>query len=823
MKLFDIFKNKKVSIHKVEIAQSETFYRENITPSSIRQAISDADTGKLKAIQNLYDLLYKNDDNLASDTDVRTEAIKTAQYNLPKDITVEQKKYFTSFLNKHLPDLIDHVMDLKLRGVIFRQILYTQKADGLYYVQKFEDYQNLDLRIINNELQLFVDDKVAVLSPEQIIKKFNNYPVYESLLKYYAFVSFALNNWASFMETYGKPIRIGKYRAGTAPDEKNNLWNMVKSLGTDLAAVISENTMIEFVEHKNVSSSSNLYKDLLCFCRESVTKRILGQILTTTSQQTGSYAQAKVHDLVRQDILHGDLRDAGLYISEICTLLNNLNFNTDEIVISLNQIKNISLTERIAIDTQLSSLIKIDDDYYYDTYGVPKPSKFKIENSELPMFNTSNKPISPFIDYQFSIPEYILESITQKHDEFIATLHSFEDIKNAQFPFELYCEFGQLLSNTILTAYASFDINNSNIISDGFMLNLCGADIDTTWTEVDVEALNAFRSNAFEVAGVTCADTLQILKDEAEKAFTKGYTFDDFRKNIKLKGFEPEKPYYLRTNFDTAINSAYLAREWNELQKVKDIFPYLKYVTMRDNRVRESHIMLNGLVFHIDDPFWDENYPPNGWNCRCGVQPLTAEDAQKEPRFGKGAPRITKTQEGFKKNCAKDHEIIKLDPEKVEKLITDYNELNLLELAPQTMPNIETIPDDPSTEQLKEIAEKLLEDRIINDILGFPIKISKSKVDHLFEHGDADALKRIKYLGCLEDILKSPQEIWIQDKHRIRYIKNYDKNILVLTEFKDGEFEYFNIIPMSKNKDINAKRKGIFVPVINIKIEFKDN
>jgi Phage Mu protein F like protein len=41
---------------------------------------------------------------------------------------------------------------------------------------------------------------------------------------------------------------------------------------------------------------------------------------------------------------------------------------------------------------------------------------------------------------------------------------------------------------------------------------------------------------------------------------------------------------------------------------------------MRDERVRDSHRVLHGITRHIDDVFWDEYYPPNGWSCRCGTK-----------------------------------------------------------------------------------------------------------------------------------------------------------------------------------------------------------
>ncbi len=63
-----------------------------------------------------------------------------------------------------------------------------------------------------------------------------------------------------------------------------------------------------------------------------------------------------------------------------------------------------------------------------------------------------------------------------------------------------------------------------------------------------------------------------------------------------------------------------MARKWNEAQAVKHLYPNLKYMTAHEERVREDHAKLDGIVRPIDDPFWDTHYPPNGWRCRCSVR-----------------------------------------------------------------------------------------------------------------------------------------------------------------------------------------------------------
>lgn len=76
---------------------------------------------------------------------------------------------------------------------------------------------------------------------------------------------------------------------------------------------------------------------------------------------------------------------------------------------------------------------------------------------------------------------------------------------------------------------------------------------------------------------------------------------------------------HLATERDTAIAGAQMASRWVQFQNEKDDLPNLTYQTVGDERVRESHAKLDGVTRPVDDAFWDNYYPPNGWNCRCDV------------------------------------------------------------------------------------------------------------------------------------------------------------------------------------------------------------
>lgn len=64
--------------------------------------------------------------------------------------------------------------------------------------------------------------------------------------------------------------------------------------------------------------------------------------------------------------------------------------------------------------------------------------------------------------------------------------------------------------------------------------------------------------------------------------------------------------------YNFAVASAQFAGKWHEFAEYAD-----RYYLQKDERVREEHAILDGITLPFDDKFWDEFFPPNGWNCRC--------------------------------------------------------------------------------------------------------------------------------------------------------------------------------------------------------------
>lgn len=143
-------------------------------------------------------------------------------------------------------------------------------------------------------------------------------------------------------------------------------------------------------------------------------------------------------------------------------------------------------------------------------------------------------------------------------------------------------------------------------------------------------------AKVFTVAGSTSADLSRDIQQSLTSALEKGTTITQFRKDfdrtVQEHGWTYKGKRGWRTSviFDNNMRSAHMAGRWQQLQQGKARRPYLQYRTAGDARVRPQHRLWNGLIFPIDDAFWQTHYPPNGWNCRCTVRAYSQADLEEK-------------------------------------------------------------------------------------------------------------------------------------------------------------------------------------------------
>lgn len=180
-----------------------------------------------------------------------------------------------------------------------------------------------------------------------------------------------------------------------------------------------------------------------------------------------------------------------------------------------------------------------------------------------------------------------------------------------------------------------------------------GMVLSQRWIDVWQEA----HAKAFTVAGVLKLDVLQDIRDAIDSAMANGETFDSFKQRLipilQAKGWWGKAvnadtgeitqavgnkglpatlgtPRRLKTIFQTNLQSAYMAGRYQGMLASADTHPYWQYVAVMDSATRPTHAALHGRVFRYDDPIWNSHYPPNGYNCRCRVRPLSQHALEQE-------------------------------------------------------------------------------------------------------------------------------------------------------------------------------------------------
>lgn len=145
----------------------------------------------------------------------------------------------------------------------------------------------------------------------------------------------------------------------------------------------------------------------------------------------------------------------------------------------------------------------------------------------------------------------------------------------------------------------------------------------------------------FTVARTAGFDVLEDIRAATRKAVVDRIPFSQFRDELvpllKAKGWWGEKRVTdprtgeiakvqlgslrrLDLIYDANIRSAEAAGDWARIQRVKDVLPYLEYLTSTSERKRPLHLSWVGTTLPVDDAWWATHYPPNGWRCKCRVR-----------------------------------------------------------------------------------------------------------------------------------------------------------------------------------------------------------
>lgn len=762
-----------------------------------RSALKSADAGKAKYLYNLFDDVLI--DGLLSDAiEKRIEAVLNVGLTFV-DQKGDEIEEIAEMINSSAGETL-------LRGIL-AQRFYGRSAVEISLNEGLHCYAIKPKYIDLEKKHILLDDlgeKYIDYEGNQTLLVLGKPLDYGLLLKATPFAIYkrgGFGDYAQWIELFGMPQRIGKYSTYD-PESRKLLEEAFEKAGSAPWVVIPKESEIETLTHSQGSGKSS-YDEFRKACNEEMLITILGQTLTTVQGERGARSLGEVHLEVEQSKHDSDIRFVERVLNEqVKPMLEARGLNLQGGRFSFpHRSEPLSVQEIVS----LSDIIEIPASFIHTKYGIPLPQdgepiarrqatevidieegkqgkKEKIRNADERGF------FQRMWDFFVQAPQSGALNGTPLTLKDAKTLDERLIVRtpNAKgFDTELFEYFSEDLIKAFREGWQNTELADK-------------ASIALQYSIEDDALKTAMEMNLYRFSAAKTIAEAQALN----QLFRESSSYADFEKKASAICTKFNKTWQ-RTEYDTAYNSALSTSRYRQMLKLKDGAPYWEYVTARDERVRESHRGLDGVILRYDDERWQKIYPPNGWRCRCVVSSLTRNQAKgvniKEMQDRVDAYLTTsdwqKAQaQGWGVNRALIGEVftanqfyIRKFKDKAAKRLRGlyYNDYGLdsfgkkLAAAEQILKEYEGDPIDWFKARLVVAGN---DNAILKDYLGRQVLMPQYVFQrHIKGHYANEVERRPQLLGCVEDVLRNPDEVWLND-----YSKDDDFRNLCFIKFYKG-------------------------------------
>lgn len=300
---------------------------DGLTPARLAATLRAADAGDLVAQHRLFADMEERDAHLAAEMGKRKLALLGLDWNIqpPRNATAAEKAH-AEWLTEVLTDAVDPLEDLILAlmdgvGHGFAAVEYEWRDEGGERLPSFNPRPQEWFQLDRARREIRLRDMSVEGVPLAAFgwcfhthgKAKTGYlgrlGLHRVLAWPFLYKTYAIGDFAEFLETFGLPIILGKYFAGASPDEKASLMRAVTSLGHDARAIMPADMEIE-VKEVTASGSKSIHLEMVAWADRAQSKAILGQTMSAEAQATGlGSGNAALHAEVRNDILVADARE----------------------------------------------------------------------------------------------------------------------------------------------------------------------------------------------------------------------------------------------------------------------------------------------------------------------------------------------------------------------------------------------------------------------------------------------------------------------------------------------------------------------------------
>ena len=301
---------------------------DGMTPVRLANILRAADQGDPLAYFELAELIEERDLHYLGVLSTRKRSVSqvtvtvTAASDAPDDVALADM--VRDWLDRdELADETFDILDAVGKGLSYTEIVWDT-SEGQWKPERLEwrdprffTYARHDIRtpLLRGGIDGRSED--TPLEPFKFIshqvKAKSGLPIRSGLARIVAwawmFKAFTQRDWAIFAQTYGQPVRIGRYDSSASDEDRMTLWRAVANIAGDCAAIVPKGMEIEFIESANVGAGSDLYERRTDHLDRQVSKAVVGQTGTTDSKQGGlGDGGNKVHGDIAKIIKRSDCK-----------------------------------------------------------------------------------------------------------------------------------------------------------------------------------------------------------------------------------------------------------------------------------------------------------------------------------------------------------------------------------------------------------------------------------------------------------------------------------------------------------------------------------
>ena len=204
-------------------------------------------------------------------------------------------------------------------------------------------------------------------------------------------------DYAQYIEIFGQPVIITKYDAHDAKT-KVELDEVMRNAGGSIRLQIPKQAEFEMLDGKNSNANGDLQSKFIDACNKEMSKIILGATETTDSSSSSGHAQSQVHSTQQDETIKSDMADVlnALNAPHFIAILKSYGLPVEDGNFCYKDEVDVQeQTAMLNMDKTLSTLVPMDDDYFYETYNRPKPADYAAQKAQKEAERVAAIPVAP--------------------------------------------------------------------------------------------------------------------------------------------------------------------------------------------------------------------------------------------------------------------------------------------------------------------------------------------------------------------------------------------------------------------------------------------